>query len=215
MVGEMIILVGSEKGGSGKSTLATNFAATLQNNGADVILVDADRQGTSANWAYDRTQTDKREVECVRQYDNIKQTLQNLNRRYSHVIVDCQGRDSKELRTGLLAADIFIVPCRPSQPDLDTMPIILDVFNAARDINEALTAYCVLTQCPNNPSVTEINDARTYLNNYPAIQTLNALTFDRKVYRDAISLGLSVTELDNDKAAVEINSLITEILGHG
>ncbi len=67
----MIILVDSEKGGVGKSTLATNISATLAKDGKDVILIDADRQGTSANWAFDRSNTDRKQVECVRQYDSI------------------------------------------------------------------------------------------------------------------------------------------------
>lgn len=209
----MIILIGSEKGGVGKSTLATNISATLAKNGKDVILVDADRQGTSANWAFDRSNTDKKQVECVRQYDNIKQTLINLDQRYGYVIVDCQGRDSKELRTGLMAADILITPCRPSQPDLDTIPIILDIFNSALDINEKLQGFCVLTQSPNNPSITEISDAKKYLENYNGIKILDTVIYDRKVYRDAISLGLSVTEMDNEKATLEIEKVILEVLG--
>lgn len=213
----MIILIGSEKGGGGKSTIATNFAATFEKYGADVILVDADRQGTSANWAHDRTSTNKPQIECVRQYDNIKHTLENLNKRYSHVIVDCQGRDSKELRTGLLAADIFIIPCRPSQPDLDTIPIVLDILDDVLDINEDLQTYCILTQCPTNRGVTEIEDARYFLEDYDKIKLCKTVIYDRKVYRDAISLGLTVTELDNAKATLEIHGMITEILGeqHG
>ena len=51
---KMIILIGSEKGGVGKSTLATNLATALALKGSDIILVDADRQSTSANWSQDR-----------------------------------------------------------------------------------------------------------------------------------------------------------------
>jgi cellulose biosynthesis protein BcsQ len=63
----MIILIGSEKGGVGKSTLATNISALLTQQGKDVILVDSDRQSTSANWAKDRLETNKKKIECVRQ----------------------------------------------------------------------------------------------------------------------------------------------------
>lgn len=51
----MIILVGSEKGGVGKSTIATNVVTYLALQGKDVMLVDADKQGTSSNWSQDRT----------------------------------------------------------------------------------------------------------------------------------------------------------------
>jgi chromosome partitioning protein len=50
----MIILTGSQKGGCGKSTTAVNLCAELAGQGHDVVLVDADRQATAANWAMDR-----------------------------------------------------------------------------------------------------------------------------------------------------------------
>jgi len=50
----MIILLGSQKGGCGKSTTAVNLCAELAQTGADVVLVDADRQGTAARWVQDR-----------------------------------------------------------------------------------------------------------------------------------------------------------------
>ena len=47
----MIILVGGEKGGTGKTTIATNLAARLKDPGADVLLVDTDKQGSASSWA--------------------------------------------------------------------------------------------------------------------------------------------------------------------
>ena len=118
----MIILVGSEKGGVGKSTLSTNFAVLLASLKKDVVIVDTDRQSTSANWAQYREETEQPRIDCIRQYGNLTKTLESLNTRYNIVIVDCQGSISKELQTGLLAADIVIMPFRPSQWDLDTLP---------------------------------------------------------------------------------------------
>ncbi len=208
----MIILIGSKKGGVGKSTLATNIAAYLSKNGKDTILVDSDIQRSSSNWFHDRLETNLSPMACVQKYDNIKSTLQDLNKRYEYVVVDCQGRDSVELRTGLLAADIFIIPCRPSQPDIDTIPLMSDMVKQAREMNEELQAYCVLTMCPTNPQVTEIADSQKFIQNFSEIKLLEALIGDRKVYRDAIASGHGIVEMDNDKAKSEIESLMSEIL---
>lgn len=208
----MIILIGSEKGGVGKSTLATNLSSFLATQGKDIVLVDADRQSTSANWAQDRLSTDLPKVHCVRQYDNIKDTLLTLGSRFDHVIVDCQGRDSRELRTGMLAADIIIVPFRPSQWDLDTLPYMISVLKEARDYNEKLKPYGIITMSPTNPQVNELQLAKDYFAEYPQIHLLNTIICDRKVYRDAASMGRGVFELDNDKATDEINNFVREIL---
>ena len=93
----MIILIGSQKGGCGKSTLAVNISACLSKLNKDVILVDSDRQPTSANWCLDRQeeQSSLPTVQCVQKYENIKDTLLDLNNRYDYVVVDVAGRDSR------------------------------------------------------------------------------------------------------------------------
>lgn len=208
----MIILCGAIKGGAGKSTLATNIAALLAKNGKDVILVDADRQGTTSNWSQDRADLSATYIESVSKFDNIKLALRDLNKRYDFVVVDSQGRDSVELRTGLLSANICIIPCRPSQADLDTIPTINNIVNNAREINEELRVYCVLTQSPTNPSITEIQQARAFLLNFgEEITLLETIIFERKVYRDALAQGLGVCEMDNEKATLEILSMFNEV----
>ncbi len=211
----MIILIGSEKGGVGKSTLATNLAVTLVLRNSDIVLVDADRQSTSANWTQDRKSTGKAQVQCVRQYDDIENTIADLNTRYKYVIVDCQGRDSKELRTGLMVADKLIIPCRPSQPDLDTIPVMLNTISMARRINSKLEAYCVLTMCSTNPKVNEVADSIAFLSRYQDLKLVETHISDRKVYRDAISEGLSVIEKGDTKTSAEIIGILNEVLNHG
>ncbi|OTG87931.1 AAA family ATPase, partial [Acinetobacter sp. ANC 3832] len=50
----MIILIGGEKGGSGKSCLAQNLAVYLQQKNHDILLLDADPQGTTTDWVKER-----------------------------------------------------------------------------------------------------------------------------------------------------------------
>lgn len=208
----MIILIGSEKGGVGKSTIATNLSAYLATKGKDVILVDSDRQGTSSNWFEDRMSTALPKIENVSKYDNIKQTLIDLNKRYEYVIVDSQGRDSVELRTGLLVADICITPVRPSQADLDTIYRMVRLINTAKEINESLKCFCVLTQAPTNPVITEIEESKNYINNINDLFLTNTIICERKVYRDALASGAGVMEMNNEKAEKEMIGLCEEIL---
>lgn len=213
-------MCGAQKGGCGKSTLAVNICAQLTgyippaNHAAlDVMLVDADRQSTAANWANDRLANPAlARVHCVQKYDNIRDTLLDLNRRYDYVIVDAAGRDSRELRTGMTAADILIIPFRPSQPDLDTLPVMQDIITGARDLNPALQVFALLTMAPTNPAVHEEADARAVLADYPEIKLLATVIRDRKVYRDAMSDGKGVLEMANAKAHLEMNQLMLEIL---
>lgn len=209
----MIILIGSQKGGCGKSTTAANICAELARQGKDVMLVDADRQGTASNWISDRNQNASlTKIHSIQKFDNIHETLSDLSKRYEYVVVDSAGRDSRELRTGMSAADVLIVPFRPSQPDLDTLPALQDIITMALDLNPKLRVKALLTMAPTNPIVNETQDAKTYLTDYPVLQLVNTIIRDRKIYRDCMSEGKGVVEMDNGKARGEIQCLVQEIV---
>jgi len=108
----MILMIGSQKGGCGKSTMTVNLCAQLVQQQNDVVLVDADRQSTASNWIMDRSdnKTNPSIVHCVQKYENIGATLVDLDKRYQYIVVDAAGRDSRELRTGMIVADILIIP---------------------------------------------------------------------------------------------------------
>ena len=209
----MILMLGSQKGGCGKSTVAVNICAELARRKKDVVLVDADRQSTAANWTMDRANNKNLPVvHCVQKYENIRDTLLDLNQRYEYVVVDSAGRDSRELRTGMTAAHILIVPFRPSQPDLDTLSNLQDIVLQAKDLNPNLHILALITMTPTNPIVQETKEAKAYLQDYPDFKLLGTVIRDRKIYRDAISEGMGVVEMGNAKAAAEIQLLIQEVL---
>lgn len=211
----MIILVGNQKGGCGKSTTAVNLCAYLATKGHDVMLVDADRQSTATAWVSDRSETKLPLVNSVQKYDNICKSLVDLGKRYEIVIVDAAGRDSRELRTGMLASDILLMPFRPSQPDLDVLPKMFEIVGQAKDLNPNLVSCALITMAPTNPSINEIEQTKEVFIDYPNISLLKNIIYDRKVYRDAMSEGRGVVELNNKKAADEFAEFAEELLSYG
>lgn len=208
----MILLVGGQKGGSGKTTLATNLACYLAHVGEEVILVDADKQNSATNWVQDRlANKDLKNITSVQVADNIKNSIADLKDKYKHIIIDCAGRDSKEQRTGMLVADKFIIPVKPSQYDLDTLDKISEITENAKDFNQNLKCYVSLSMCPTNPIVSERQQAKDFLSDFPEFELLSAYTCERKIYRDTVSLGMGVWESDNEKARIEIKKIAHEL----
>lgn len=208
----MILLIGSQKGGCGKSTIAINIAAYLAKHNKDIVLVDADPQQSSANWVKDRDDTNLPKVHCVQRYGDIKNTLKDLDSRYDYVIVDVAGHDSKELRTAMLTAHYLVVPFRPSQFDLDTLPHLSEVIDQAKSFNEELKPFGLLTLAPTNPSVSEVQQANDYLTDFPLFTALSSVIHDRKVYRDVTAEGKGVVESNNPKAIEEFEAFMKELL---
>ena len=55
----MIIALLNQKGGVGKTTLATHIAGELAMRGQQVVLLDADPQGSALDWTQRRAQQGK------------------------------------------------------------------------------------------------------------------------------------------------------------
>lgn len=208
----MIILCGGEKGGTGKSTLATNLAVWLAHQGKDVLLVDTDRQLTASRWI-DRRHTLSEGLPLVHgaeKHGNVFYALHDWARRYDEVVVDAGGRDSEELRTALVAANVVYLPLRTSQPDLETSVHMHELVSLARGLNPTLKARWLLTMAPSGDSEDAAEAARV-LRDLPSIPLSGVTIRDRKIYRDAMATGHGVSEMLNDKAQAEIDALGHEI----
>jgi len=214
----MIILIGGRKGGSGKSTITVNLAALLARNGKDVIIVDADVQVTSSEWEAERRELkDKPEINCVQKRGKIHQALKDLAKRYDYVLVDPAGKDSDELRSAMAVADILVIPVRPSQFDLNTLPAMQDIIGQSKIINPDLKVFCILSMAPTNPVINETALAKEYIAELPDIQLLKTVIRDRKIFRDCGADGIGVVESDitSDsarKAKQEVTDLLDEVL---
>lgn len=215
----LIIVFGGQKGGIGKSTQATNFAIEFVRNGADVLLIDTDPQKTSVNWFDRRCESltesslkTKSGINVISKEGSVRETIKDAAQRYDVVIVDAAGRDSKSLRTAITICDKLVCPIRPSQADLETIPYVSELIDSAKDINENLKAYCLISMAPTHPFNDESNNAIEVIKNFPNIKLLQSYISDRKVYRDALLEGKGVVELNNSKATSEFQKVFNEVI---
>ena len=214
-----IILIGGEKGGVGKSTIATNIAVEMSYRKAQIIIIDTDPQKTSINWIDRRNELIETsnlnypKITGVSKDGNIKDIIKDFVTKYDIVLIDASGRDSQSLRTGLTVADKFYCPIRASQADLETLPHICKIIEAAKDFNEHLISKAIISCDPTNPLINEVEEAKNLLSDFTEYLSLSK-TFirDRKIYRDALLQGKGVVELSNIKATLEIKNLVNEIL---
>lgn len=210
----MIVLICSEKGGSGKTTLATNLAVASALRGKDTVLIDGDPQASATAWG-DRRQRDAELFgpSVLAKTGNLNLLARDLAKRYDHVVIDAGGRDSTEMRSAMLAADVILIPCRPSQLDLDAVHRVEGYLADAVAMRpEPPLVAVVLSQVPTHPLNSETASARAYLDAESELAVLDTVVAERKAYRDAIIEGQSVIESDpKGKAADEIHALTAEV----
>jgi len=111
----MIVALLNQKGGVGKTTLATHIAGELAMRGQQVILLDADPQGSALDWTQRRSQQGLRRlfsaVGLAR--ETLHQEAPELARSSDHVVIDGPPRIAALARSALLAADRVLIRCSP------------------------------------------------------------------------------------------------------
>jgi len=216
--GNMIVLIGGEKGGTGKTTLATNLAAMRALAGHDVLLIDSDPQGSANYWAQNRDELAiKPRVACVQKFGKgLAMEVKDLALRYQDIILDAGGRDSVELRSALIVVDKVYLPIQPSQFDVWTLNAMNALVETAKGFNPTLQAKVIISRASTNPSVQESEETRKLLADFPNLEPLKLIIRDRIAYRKAAKEGLAVTELKpkEAKASEEMTALYNEIFNH-
>lgn len=210
----MIILVGSNKGGCGKSTTVVNLAVAFANAKKEVLIIDADRQSTASRWSNDREHYQLTPyIQVLQKYDNLQPALKQIEAKFDIILVDVAGRNSRELLSALLVADLLICPLQCSQPDLDTLAELKEQVTRGKDFNPLLQVLIYHTMASTNTKVkeNERTDFINFVNQYDDFKTLESINYFRKVYKDAISEGKSVLEFNNADAINEVTELFNEV----
>jgi chromosome partitioning protein len=188
----------TQKGGSGKSTLCINLAVAAQEAGRSVCILEMDRQATVSDWAEHRT-SESPEVAQVdaTQLDEVMRNLRGSA--YDYVFIDTPGVDSPGTLSAIRAADLCIIPCRPTPADLRAFkPTLAAVYRL-----EKRFAF-VLNQTP--PRSYRIRDAADGLAVLGILPDVNIVA--RNDHQDAIGMGQGVTEFNpTGQAAGEIRRL--------
>ncbi len=193
----------TQKGGTGKTTLAVSLAIAAQEAGEKVLALDLDPQGSLAAWG-DSRQAETPHVEKVpaSHVPALTQTLKGLDKQgFTLAILDTAGADNPTTHAAMRAADLCLVPLRPTR--LDGLAIAPTVQAIAR--LERPFAF-VLTQCSTIPKNSRAAEMAA------GLQTLGMLAdpmiAQRADHQDAFAAGQGVTEYAPDsKAAVEMRGL--------
>lgn len=106
-----------QKGGTGKTTLAIATAMTLAEQGARVLLLDADVQGTASEWA-SRWGEQFRVVARSQIQPIVHDQIARFAPMFEWMVVDGPPTLSDMTTSILRSADRVFVPVRPSFPDI-------------------------------------------------------------------------------------------------
>lgn len=192
----MIIVCGGIKGGGGKTTVATNLAVMRSLVGRDVLLVDADsvdNRNATDFAALRKERLGRADITAIQlQGKTLGQEILRLGEKFDDVVVDVGGQDSVNQRAALVVADILLVPVFPSSFDVWTLENVSGLIEQARGFNERLRAFSFLSRADSSGNQNE--DAAELIGEYENLTFIPTALRNRKAFRVASSLGLSVVE---------------------
>jgi chromosome partitioning protein len=223
-----VIAVANQKGGCGKTTLSMNLAGVLSSEaGLKVLLIDADPQASAQQWAMRAgDEVLSFEVMTHPHEDIHRKTREMAAKGYDVILIDCPpgasqvvaGKDSQTSisRMAILAADLVIVPVRPSMLDYlasqQLLPLLKDVA-ALKDRQKVLIVVNGKAPGKTRTGTEALSVAEEVFKiDGVDVQVLRTEVTTRQAFVLAPTVGKTVTSYEPEgKAAIEIRNLAEEI----
>ena len=187
----------AQKGGVGKTTIAVNLAVAA---GIPTALFDLDPQESAVIWA-DRRKDELPHVEFLterRLAEGIKAAEQ---KNFGLAFIDTPPAAGPQAYTAVQAADLVLIPCRPSLIDLDAIRRTAQLVKSA-----GVSAFVVFNAAPHS-ATTLLDDARAIIER-AGLASAPVVLRERAAYRASWPLGKAVIETEpKGKAAHEISQL--------
>lgn len=197
------VAIVSQKGGSGKTTTAVNLAVAAEEADLAVLVVDLDIQASATTWHQARESESPpvlptHHAALGRVVDAARKEGVEL------LLIDTAGKTEVDTRQAIEAADIALVPCRPSAMDLRA---IVNTIRLCQGCGK--TPYVLLSQV--EPQGAASGEARAVLEGM-GVHVLSASLGRRAAFLHSINDGRGVVEYEPaGKAASEVRVLLEEL----
>ena len=210
-----IIGVIQVKGGAGRSTLATNLAGELSKIGR-TVLIDGDMpQGTSASWYAMRQQAGKAGgtdtnlvADTAADHRELIRKAEQYAKTADYIVLDGPPRIAEMTRAILMLADLCMVPVGASVAEIWATADLLNIIEQAKKVRE-IDARMIWTRHRSFTNLAkELTEQAQQELGLPILKTPLAL---RVAYPEALGAGLTVAELPDQNARMELRFLIAEI----
>lgn len=197
------ICITAQKGGAGKTTLARNLAVAAVQDGQRVLCLDLDPQQSLRQWWQGREGDAPMMLASDPMPHAISATLAAAQGRFDLVVIDTPPAAPAWLTETLRAADLALIPVRPSPDDLRAVGATIAALGAA-----GVPFAFVMSQTP-RAKLTE--EAARVLAQHGRVAPVNIA--QRVIYAETGATGQGVTETSDTRAAQELAAIWLYVKG--
>jgi chromosome partitioning protein len=208
----MIVAVLTQKGGAGKTTVALHLAGELERQGASVLLVDADPQGSALDWADQRARDGRPRLFGIvgLPRETLHREVPELAKPVDHVVIDGPPRTASLVRSAMLAADLVLIPIQPSAFDVWATQAVLELIREASAYRPQLRGIFVVNRRVIGTRIAR--EVRRAIGDL-GIPALDASLAQRVIFAETAGTGMLAAEIDPHSAAArEVAEVTAELL---
>ena len=203
-----IIAVLNEKGGTGKSTIAANLATLLHRRGRSVVLVDADPQGTARDWrAASPQETDLPPVIAIDRAAMLGQSLRSLSADFA--VIDSPAKAGDMAAAIVSASNLALLVIQPSGADVWASAATVRLIRTKRDMGGAIDAAFLVNRAMTGTKLSKLIRSGDW-NEY-GLDQMDATVGNRIAFAQAMTDGISIFDLPDLAARLEIEAVVTEL----
>lgn len=203
-----VIAVLNEKGGTGKSTIAANLATLLHRQGRSVVLVDADPQGTARDWrAASPQETDLPPVIAIDRAATLGQSLRSLSADLA--VIDSPAKAGDMAAAIVSASDLALLVIQPSGADVWASAATVRLIRTKRGMGGAIDAAFLVNRAMTGTKLSKLIRSGDW-NEY-GLDQMDATVGNRVAFAQAMTDGISVFDLPDISARLEIEAVVTEL----
>jgi chromosome partitioning protein len=199
------------KGGAGRSTVSTNLAGELSKLGS-TVLIDCDMpQGTAASW-YAVRQGKGKEGNLVADTATSHRDLVAKVEQYQeadYIVLDGPPRIAELTKAILILADLCLVPVGASAAEIWATGDILELIKEANQVKKVKARMLWTRYRPHTRLAQGLTGLASKELGLVALGTSLGM---RVSYMEALGEGLTVAELADPSARVEVNFLTNEVI---
>lgn len=204
-----ILAVLNEKGGTGKSTVATNLATALHREGRRVVLLDCDSQGTARDWRDASPEgADLPPVLGVDRPQMLASSLAGVNADIA--IIDSPAKAEAMAAAIVRVAHAALLVIQPSGADIWASAAVVKLVQAKRDVGGSIAAAFLVNRTSSSTKLSRLVKAGDW-HEYDEIDQLDNTFGNRAAYAQALTDGVCVLDLSDQKAKQELLAVINEL----
>ena len=197
------ILIAAQKGGAGKTTLARNLAVAASLDGQRVLCLDLDPQASLRSWWESREADTPAMLDRDPPPDTLGNALKAADEQFDLCIIDTPPAAAQWLSEAMKAANLVVIPVRPSPDDLRAVGATIAAVNQAN-----IPFVFALSQTP-RARITE--EAARVLAQHGRVAPVNIA--QRVSYAETGATGQGVMETSDTKAKEEIEAIWSYVKG--